>query len=117
MNAPLTAHAHFAMVRAAHLAQEIKHELALAEKASVSQIEHSRRAGELLIEARKELPHGAWLPWLAENFEWAETTAYRYMKLARHWFALKAHSPRVAEMSLRHAWRMSLEGKPVPCEL
>jgi len=30
-----------------------------------SGLEHARRAGELLIEAKARVPHGQWLPWLA----------------------------------------------------
>jgi hypothetical protein len=32
-------------------------------------------AGDLLIEAKALVPHGQWLPWLAEHCEMAERTA------------------------------------------
>ena len=38
--------------------------------------------GKLLIEAKKELPHGHWLPWLSSNVEVSAVTAQRLMRLA-----------------------------------
>jgi Protein of unknown function (DUF3102) len=46
-------------------------------------IEHYRRAGEMLIEAKSQLEHGEWEPWLKQNFELSRRTAYRYMALIR----------------------------------
>jgi hypothetical protein len=40
-------------------------------------------AGELLLEAKKQVGHGEWLPWLAENCDISERTAQAYMRLAR----------------------------------
>ena len=38
--------------------------------------------GKLLIEAKKKLPHGQWLPWLRDNIEISAVTAQRFMRLA-----------------------------------
>jgi protein gp37 len=38
--------------------------------------------GRLLSEAKEQLGHGAWLPWLSDNFTFKERTAQRWMKLA-----------------------------------
>jgi hypothetical protein len=46
-------------------------------------IEHYRRAGEMLLEAKEQLSYGEWIPWLKRNFELSRTTANRYMKLAQ----------------------------------
>ena len=46
-------------------------------------LEHYRRAGELLIEAKEQVPHGSWSRWLNKNFELSQPTALRYMRLAR----------------------------------
>jgi antitoxin (DNA-binding transcriptional repressor) of toxin-antitoxin stability system len=35
--------------------------------------------GRLLTEVKARLPHGKWLPWLAAEFAWSETTARRFM--------------------------------------
>lgn len=41
--------------------------------------------GRCLMEAKKVLPHGDWLPWLNEKVEFSESTAQRFMRLARDW--------------------------------
>lgn len=41
--------------------------------------------GRGLMEAKAVLPHGEWLPWLAEKVEFSEGTAQRFMRLAREW--------------------------------
>lgn len=46
-------------------------------------IGHAIRAGELLIEAKELVPHGAWQRWLSEHFRGSERTAQGYMQLAR----------------------------------
>ena len=39
--------------------------------------------GRCLIEAKEQLPHGEWLPWLSEQVGYAEKTAQNFMRLAR----------------------------------
>ena len=41
-------------------------------------------AGDLLTEAKAQVPHGQWLPWLAENCIISERTAQLYTKLAKN---------------------------------
>lgn len=41
--------------------------------------------GKALIEAKAQLSHGEWLPWLTERVEFSERTAQNFMKLARNW--------------------------------
>lgn len=64
------------------LATIANREHALAFEAGVSFIEHAIRAGEALLEAKAQIRHGEWLPWLAKNFDASEDTAERYMKVA-----------------------------------
>ena len=45
-------------------------------------LEHYRRAGELLLEARDAVAPFKWGAWLSQNFALSRPTAYRYMKLA-----------------------------------
>jgi hypothetical protein len=47
-------------------------------------LKHAITAGELLAEARELVPHGEWLPWLANNCAVSARSAQRYMKLAGH---------------------------------
>ena len=45
--------------------------------------EHYRVAGEMLIEAKSQLAHGAWGRWLTKHFALSGHTAARYMRWAR----------------------------------
>ena len=49
-----------------------------------SSVENAMNAGDLLIEAKAQLKHGQWLPWLAKNCVISERTAQLYIKLAKH---------------------------------
>ena len=44
--------------------EQIRRELQLAEQTLRDSLAHYVAAGALLIEAKRSLPHGAWLPWL-----------------------------------------------------
>lgn len=66
------------------LIASIRREHQLAQDAFQSAVEHAVRCGELLNEAKAQVPHGAWLPWLNEHFPASHRTAQGYMRLARH---------------------------------
>lgn len=72
-------------------------------------LEHARRAGELLIEAKAVVEHGQWLPWLATNVPFSERTAQGYMRLASRWPELEAKSATVADLPLRAALKALAE--------
>ena len=70
----------------AHVARPIKtltpliqHELTAADAAG---LEHYRRAGALLLEAREQVAPFKWGKWLTKNFALSKHTAWRYMTLA-----------------------------------
>jgi hypothetical protein len=66
------------------LAASINAEHAQAQAAAGAAVEHARRCGELLIEAKSKTNHGEWLPWLMANCpDIAERTAQAYMRVAR----------------------------------
>jgi Protein of unknown function (DUF3102) len=44
---------------------------------------HYVKAGELLIEAKDQIPYGSWGRWLSKNFDLSKTTANVYMRMAR----------------------------------
>lgn len=44
-------------------------------------IQNAIRIGELLTQRRAELKHGQWLPWLDENINFDQKTAWNYMRL------------------------------------
>jgi hypothetical protein len=60
------------------------------------------RTGFLLIERKRRLKHGEWLPWLAENFDGHRSTAHRYIELAEANVASLRHlfdAPRAQEQA------------------
>jgi hypothetical protein len=67
-------------------------------------LEHALAAGKLLIEAKEQLAHGQWLPWLKEHCGVPERTAQAYMRVARSFGTLDdAKAQRVADLSFRDA--------------
>jgi hypothetical protein len=58
----------------------IQQELAAGNSAG---LEHYRRAGEMLLEAREQVAPFKWGKWLSKNFELGRTTAWQYMTLAQ----------------------------------
>jgi hypothetical protein len=81
------------------LAIEIRREVEQAEADFQSAIAHAVRAGELLIEAKGQLKHGEWLPWLAANFPGSARSAQGYMRLAEH----AEDAQRVAHLGIKGA--------------
>lgn len=75
------------------LAQDIRREHEAASTAFTSAVEHAMRCGELLTQAKDDVPHGQWLGWLAANFPASERTARGYMTLA-------ANRQRVADLNV-----------------
>ena len=68
----------------ADLSARIRVEHHATSAALKSSVEHAMAAGDLLIEAKELVPHGQWLPWLAENCELSERTAQLYMRTAKN---------------------------------
>jgi hypothetical protein len=66
------------------LAQDIRREIEQADASLRDAVTYAIRAGELLIEAKGELKHGDWLPWLGANCRLGEREARNYMRLARN---------------------------------
>ena len=64
-----------ARIRAAHEA---------AQAGARRALEDAVRCGELLLEAKRVVGHGRWLPWLAENTGIGPRQAQNYMRVARH---------------------------------
>lgn len=86
------------------LAADIResHEAAIA--AGRSALEHARCAGELLVEAKRQVGHGTWLVWLRDHCPTLSArTAQVYMRIAREWPALEAKAQRVADLPVREA--------------
>lgn len=45
-------------------------------------LDHARTAGELLLEAKRNIQHGGWLDWLSQNCRVGDRQARKYMALA-----------------------------------
>ena len=88
-----------------------EHEAAIA--AGRSALEHARRCGDLLHQAKAAIPHGAWLPWLAEHCPMLPArTAQVYMRIAARWSAIEANTQRVADLPLREALALLADHDP-----
>lgn len=78
-------------------------------------VEHAARAGALLTEAKGQVPHGQWLPWLDDNFGLSERSAQNYMRLSRKLAELpESKAQRVADLPLRDALELLAEPKETP---
>jgi len=86
----------------ADLAARIKVEHEATAAALKRGAEHAMAAGNLLIEAKAQLPYGRWLPWLKANCAVSERTARLYMRLARNRSEIE-NGNGVADLSLRGA--------------
>jgi hypothetical protein len=74
---------------------------------------HAMNAGDLLIEAKAQLKHGQWLPWLEGNCAISERTAQLYMRMAKARSKIEGVNPQhVADLSLRGA--MAVIAPPTP---
>jgi ParB family chromosome partitioning protein len=53
------------------------------EAGELAPLEHYRRAGELLLEAKGQCQYGDWLSWLEANVRFGKSRAYQYMEFAK----------------------------------
>src|SRR4030095_13631630 len=57
----------------------IREEIAVGDEAGLG---HYRRAGEMLLEAKPQVPHGEWEAWVKRHFDRTTQTARNWMNLA-----------------------------------
>lgn len=90
-----------------NLAQQIQRHHDDAQRCAGEAVEHARRAGDALLQAKAEIGHGNWLPWFEKaGFTFAERTAQAYMRLAKEWPRLPEQKRNaVADLSLRDAMK------------
>ncbi len=67
----------------ADLAARINAEHQAATQSFKSGLQSAIAAGKLLLEAKAQLKHGQWLPWLEHNCKFPARTATHYMRFAR----------------------------------
>jgi Protein of unknown function (DUF3102) len=63
---------------------------------------HAMNAGDALLEARKQIDHGGWLPWLA-SCGLSPRLAQRYMRLARYRSVIEANASDLSHLSVTNA--------------
>ena len=80
-------------ITVADLAARIRAEHEAVVSAMTRGIEHAMACGDLLIEAKAQLKHGEWLPWLRDECPISEQMAQRYMRLAKHRAEIEAANP------------------------
>jgi ABC-type sulfate/molybdate transport systems ATPase subunit len=66
------------------LAAEINTEHGKFRSAFKATYQHALKVGFLLSEAKAEVGHGNWLPWVAENCAFSMRTAQTYMRIAKN---------------------------------
>jgi hypothetical protein len=93
----------------AELAGQINAEHQQAESALRTGLEHARRAGELLLQAKQQCRHGEWLPWLEANAHFTVRTAQGYMRVARRWLEIEAKAKHVSHLSYRDGLNLLVE--------
>jgi hypothetical protein len=71
------------------------------------------RCGELLTAQREELHHGQWLPWLKENVNFTQRTAWTYMQLFNHREEIKLENASNLAEASRLIFRITEEPEPV----
>ncbi len=77
-------------------AAEINAEHQLAIESASGAVAHAIRCGELLIEQKRRLKHGAFGAWIAKHCKFSQATANNYMKAAQN--------PSAVSNSLRHLY-------------
>jgi mannose/cellobiose epimerase-like protein (N-acyl-D-glucosamine 2-epimerase family) len=82
------------------LAAKIKTLHAEVVEAGRTAVQKAMEAGVALLEAKKQVGHGAWLRWLKDNCELSERTAEIYMTVARNKPAVDAIIAAAANMTL-----------------
>ena len=89
------------------LAARIRAEHAAVADALKDSLRHAITAGELLIVAKAQVPHGQWLSWLREHCAISERTAQLYMRVAKNRAEIEANiSEGAADLTLSEAAAM-----------
>jgi len=89
------------------LAARIRIEHEAVSTALKDSVRHAIVAGELLVEAKAQLKHGQWLPWLADHCTISERTAQLYMRVAKNREEVEKQIRNgVADLSLNEAAAM-----------
>jgi hypothetical protein len=108
----------------AELADRINAEHHQVETALRAGLQHAKNAGDLLIAAKKQCEHGAWLPWLEKHVRFSERTAQAYMRVSKRWPELEAKAQATADLTIEDGLKLLAApktdevtaGTPAPAE-
>ncbi len=95
----------------ATLAIEINEFHERATEAARTAAELARECGELLNQAKAQIGHGGFLPWLETNCRVKPRQAQKFMKLAREWSAIEAKCAPSAYLTISGALRLLDSGE------
>ncbi len=98
------------------LAEQIKDSAQQTIKAANNAVEGALITGTLLIEAKKQVPHGEWENWLTANCQLAMSTARAYMVLSKKFHQLDdSNLQRVRDLPIREALKaIATDPTPTP---
>jgi len=91
----------------------INHEHTEAIQAARQSLIHAVRAGDLLLQAKAQVDHDAWLEWIKVNCKFSDRTARAYMRLAENQNLLPANWQTSADLSIDGALDLITEPKPI----
>jgi Protein of unknown function (DUF3102) len=114
MDAPVNA---LQFERLSQLADMIRASHKWALKHVAETVTRAALAGEHLIEAKRLVGHGQWLPWLRDNCSMSERTAQLYMRVARNKDTIAKSASSVADLTLTAAVAGIAKPKAVAVEL
>lgn len=96
------------------LANQINQALAESNRLAESAVVEAARAGKLMIEAKKQVPHGQWSQWIQDNCHMTDRNARRYMQLARELPKLEGnHRAEVMALPIREAVQVIAQSRQV----
>jgi len=87
----------------ADLAVRIRQEHDAVAGALKTSLAHAMMAGDLLLQAKAQVPHGQWLPWLCDRCQVSERMAQRYIRLARNRGLIETKCDTVSDLGVRGA--------------
>jgi hypothetical protein len=94
------------------LAQAIEREHQAAHQAARTALEHAVACGVLLIQAKAEVGHGGWLPWIEANLSFGARQSQKYARLAEHADDLDQMRIENSYLTIDQALAALADGKP-----
>ena len=96
------------------LAEQANDFHARSEEAGRARIEYALAAGQALVEAKRLVAHGGWLPWLEEHFAGSQQNASNYMRLAANYQRVSNLLADDPDLSIREALKAIAKPKDKP---